>query len=277
MTARCLLMEVRFDSGPAAWLDRLLPALRPLVEAARPESMFTCTPGGRVSRDRKVKWTTVEEWVAAPTTGTLSMHTYEGAARRVLSVYLRHKPDSDRRFHAPAEIWLGAEGAAGDELLQASDAFLGFATSIPGVLFGGITFVDNLAQAWSEVTGTATDIEKQSAAFQARHAHDWRLYLDTWTLCRRLYWKTLLGPTLAAAAGGADAARAAGALDLRELDGSLLFQAMPGPPRDSLDPEFLAATTSLRRWLWPHTFKNPLDAAGFEAEVGLPTPSPTLG
>jgi hypothetical protein len=48
-----------------------------------------------------------------------------------------------------------------------------------------------------------------------------------------------------------------------------MFQAMPGPPRDSLDPEFLAATTSLRRWLWPHTFKNPLDAAGFEAEVGV--------
>ena len=48
---------------------------------------------------------------------------------------------------------------------------------------------------------------------------------------------------------------------------------MPGPPRDSLDPEFLAATTSLRRWLWPHPFKNPLDAAGFEAEVGLPAAS----
>ena len=202
------------------------------------------------------------------------MHTYEASSLRTLEVYLRHKPNADRRFHAPAEIWLGAEGTTGDALLQASDAFLVFATSIPGVLFGGITFVDNLAQAWSEVTGTATDIEKQSAAFQARHAHDWRLYLDTWTLCRRLYWKTLLGPTLAAAAGGASAARAAGALDLRELGGSLLFQAMPGPPRDSLDPEFLAATTSLRRWLWPHTFKNPLDAAGFEAEVGLPSAAP---
>ena len=32
-------------------------------------------------------------------------------------------------------------------------------------------------------------------------------------------------------------------------------------------------TRELRRWLWPHTFKNPLDAAGFEAEVGLPAAS----
>ena len=67
-------------------------------------------------------------------------------------------------------------------------------------------------------------------------------------------------------------------LDVRELDGSIVFQAMPGPPRDSLDPEFLAATTALRRWLWPHTFKNPLDAAGFEAEVGVPpAPPPSVG
>ena len=60
-----------------------------------------------------------------------------------------------------------------------------------------------------------------------------------------------------------------------EVNGSLIFQAMAGPPRDSLDPEFLAATVRLRRWLWPHTFQNPLDAAGFEAEVGLPVPDPT--
>ena len=68
--------------------------------------------------------------------------------------------------------------------------------------------------------------------------------------------------------------RAAGALDVREVNGSLTFRAMEGPPRDSRDPEFLAATLPLRRWLWPHTFQNPLDAAGFEAEVGLPVPAP---
>ena len=60
---------------------------------------------------------------------------------------------------------------------------------------------------------------------------------------------------------------------MQEINGSIMFQAMAGPPRDSLDPEFLAATVRLRRWLWPHTFQNPLDAAGFEAEVGLLPPS----
>ena len=77
------------------------------------------------------------------------------------------------------------------------------------------------------------------------------------------------------AVGGAEAARAAGALDVREVNGSLTFRAMEGPPRDSRDPEFLAATLPLRRWLWPHTFQNPLDAAGFETEVGLPVPAPS--
>lgn len=280
MTKRCLVMEVGFASEPATWLDRLLPALRPLVEALRPESMFTCTPGGRVSRDRKVKWSTVEEWVAQPTTGTLSMHTYEGPARRTVSVDLRHAPSVSSRFQSSSCVWFGAEAPRESmaELTTAGDSFIAFAARVPGVQYGAITALDNLEQASCEVTGTATDEEKQPAQFRARRDHDWKLKFELGALCRRLYWKTLLGPTLAAAAGGAAAARAAGALDVRELDGSIVFQAMPGPPRDSLDPEFLAATTALRRWLWPHTFKNPLDAAGFEAEVGLPpAPTPSVG
>ena len=278
-SARCLVLEVRFATEPAAWLALMLSALRPLVDALRPAEMFVCTPGGKVSRDRKVKWSTVEELSALPTTGTLSLHTYEGATRCSMRAYLRHNPAIELRYQRPADVWFSVERTADDwaPALRAAEDFLTFAAAAPSVLFGGITVLDNDSQASSEVTGDSTFIEKQPAQFQARHDHDWRLQHELWTLCRRLYWKTLLGPTLAAAAGGADAARAAGALDLREIDGSLLFQAMPGPPRDSLDPEFLAATTSLRRWLWPHTFKNPLDAAGFEAEVGLPTPSPTLG
>lgn len=58
----------------------------------------------------------------------------------------------------------------------------------------------------------------------------------------------------------------------RHARGDIVFLAMEGPPRDSLDPEFLAATTRLRRWLWPHTFQNPLDVAGFEDEIGLSAP-----
>jgi hypothetical protein len=139
---------------------------------------------------------------------------------------------------------------------------------------GGVTVLENAAQAAMEVTGTGTDSARQSPLFRRRHDHDW--YLNRKTIrhkCRRLYWTTLLGPELTAAAGGADAARAAGALDVRETSGSLVFQAMDGPPLDSLDPAFLAATVRLRRWLWPHTFQNPLDAVGFEEEIGLAAPT----
>jgi hypothetical protein len=149
------------------------------------------------------------------------------------------------------------------------------ATVVLPVVHGGITRLDNLAQAESETSGTATHIERQPATFQRRREHDWWMNQAILrTKCRRLYWTTLLGPALTQAAGGADAARDAGALDVREVNGSVIVRAMEGPPRDSLDPEFLAATVRLRRWLWPHTFQNPLDAAGFEAEVGLPVPSP---
>ncbi|MBZ0234571.1 MAG: hypothetical protein K8M05_19725 [Deltaproteobacteria bacterium] len=202
------------------------------------------------------------------------MREQEGSSLLTIDVYLRHNPAIELEFQPPAAIWLGAEGTSEHlrGLLAACSDFLAFAASVQDVLHGGITVLDNLAQAESEVTGTGTDVAKQPPRFVRRHDHDWRYPRRAWTVVRRLYWTTLLGPKLASAAGGAAAARAAGALSIQEISGSLLFQAMEGPPRDSLDPEFLAATTRLRRWLWPHTFKNPLDAAGFEAEVGLPIP-----
>lgn len=278
MTRRCLVMETRFDSEPAAWLDRLLPALRPLLEAIGPQTMFVCSPGGRVSRDRKYKWAAVEESVHQPTVGDLSFNTYEGPAPLTVKVYLRDNPEVDVRFQPPAAIWAAVEGAPArlDEVLHSFQVFLMFAASVPGVLHGGTTLLDNLAQAHGEVTGTSTEVAKQPTMFRSRHDHDWwRNTRELRTSCRRLYWTTLLGPALAAAAGGAAAARAAGALDVTEVAGSLIFRAMEGPPRDSLDPEFLAATPRLRRWLWPHTFKNPLDAVGVEAEVGVAPPGTT--
>lgn len=274
---RCLVLETRFGSEPASWLDRLLPSLRPLVEAVAPTWMFVCSPQGRVSRDRKIKWQTVEELAALSSTGSIRMREQEGASLLTIDAYLRHNPAIELEFQAPAAIWLGVEGTSEHllGLLAAFSDFLAFAATVPDVLHGGITVLDNLAQAESEVTGTGTDVDQQPLRFVRRHEHDWRYPKRAWTALRRLYWATLLGPKFAAAAGGASAARVSGALNIQETDDSLLFQAMEGPPRDSLDPEFLAATTRLRRWLWPHTFQNPLDAAGFEDEVGLPTPGAT--
>jgi hypothetical protein len=54
--SRSLVLEVRFDTEPATWRDRLLPALQPLVDGRRPSRRCSlAAPGGRVSRDRKVQ------------------------------------------------------------------------------------------------------------------------------------------------------------------------------------------------------------------------------
>lgn len=238
--------------------------------------MHIVSPGGRVSRARAYKWSSVESAVDDAETGTVSLFTADEEADSFqLGFYVRHNPKVARGSQVPPYLWM-VDGATShdDRAVTATARVLEIAATHMGVLHGNVTRFGNSAQARSELIGGRTGMDDQPPLFQQRYEHDWwRNQGEVWTRCRRLYWKTLLGPTLATAAGGAAAARAAGALELEEINGALLFRAMQGPPRDSLDPEFLAATTSLRRWLWPHTFQNPLDAAGFEAEVGLAVPA----
>lgn len=271
----CLAVELRIVDEPAAHLDLLLPALEDLLAPIGdvPKRMSALLPKGRFSRDRVFTSKNLRELTAEPARGIEAYELRRGNGDLSLSVDLRHVAEFDPRFFPPSHVRLALtqppSGPSAD-VVRAAEEFLARCAAGMPIHFGCVTMLDNIHQATSEATGTATDIEKQSLVFQQRREHDrvpnQRLLR---TQIRRLYAITLLGRQLADAAGGGDAARAAGALDLREIDGSLLFRAMPGPPLDSLDPAFLAATTSLRRWLWPHTFQNPLDAAGFEAEVGL--------
>jgi hypothetical protein len=231
MTRRSLVLEARFDTEPATWRDRLLPALQPLVTAVAPQTMFTCSPGGRVSRGRRFKWAQVEDSASMATTGDIALNTYDGDAPSTIKLCLRHNPAIDLRFQPPASLFaaIERERPSWDGVLPAMLSFLQFAASAPGVLHGGITLLDNLAQAAIEVTGTSTDIDKQAPGFIRRHEHDWRLNKqELGSSCRRLYWKTLLGPTLATAAGGA--ADAAGGRRARLTRGRRLAD-VPGDAR----------------------------------------------
>jgi hypothetical protein len=248
-----------------------------------PGSLAITSPDGGRFRRRALAWNTLESLGTDPSVGSIDSidlrsqplppDAPSGQASFEMSLYLRHNPALRADEQPPAALWMAVTSRSTAYVAvpeAARELVTQCAQCIP-LLHGGITALDNLAQAASEVTGTATDVRKQPELFQRRREHDWWMNQDLIrTRCRRLYSTTLLGPALAQAAGGAEAARAAGAIDVREVNGSLIFRAMEGPPRDSLDPAFLAATVGLRRWLWPHTFQNPLDAAGFEAEVGLP-------
>ena len=284
----CVSMEIRVADEPAGHLAALVAALEELFDAIGdvPRTLWPTSPGGRAGRTRAFSWDAVRALGGDTGTGTLSSielrsnpvgERPDSAVLFQMSLYLRHDPSIALEYQPPARLWvaMAAASAGSDQMPAAAATFMTRCAEQMPLLHGGVTLLDNVDQAASEVTGTATYIERQSATFQRRHEHDWRFSIrGARAVCRRLYWTTLLGPALAQAAGGAEAARAAGALDVREVNESLIFRAMEGPPRDSLDPGFLAATVRLRRWLWPHTFQNPLDAAGFEAEVGLPVPAP---
>ena len=274
---RCLLVEVRTADEPANHTTMLWPALQELMRALgdEPRTMWATSPGGKAGRDRQFSWAGLNALGSDPKTGTVSsteLRAHE--AEFDLSIYLRHNPALPADAQPPAAIWMAVELRAGafalTELVDAAESFLiACATTMP-VLHGGVTVLDNVTQARCEVTGgTASEAAKQRPEFQRRREHDWFLNQSAlWSKCRRLYFVSLLGPALAARAGGAEAARAAGAIDVREIAGALIFRAIHPPPRDSLDPEFLATTASQRRWLWPCTFQNPLDASGIEDVLG---------
>jgi hypothetical protein len=82
---------------------------------------------------------------------------------------------------------------------------------------------------------------------------------------RRLYPITLLGPKLASQLTAAGALTA-GALAVKEINGSLLIDAYPTVV-ETWEPEYLNATVKLRRWLWPHTIQNPADAVGLVSSL----------
>lgn len=280
-STECLLVEVVLAEEPAAALPSLWSTLRPLFEALgdEPKTISVVSPGGRLGRERAFSWKTLSTVGADENVGTIfSGELRNDPADLKIHLYLRHNPKLPVDAQPPASEWLAVglhrERFFPDRLPTAAAVWIADVAEHFPALHGGVTMLGNVAQAEIEASGSRDDLAQQPFQFQQRREHDWwRNKDEIRRKCRRLYWTTLLGPALTAAAGGAEAARAAGALNVREINGSIVFQAMEGPPRDSLDPEFLAATTKLRRWLWPHTFQNPLDAAGFEAEVGLVAPT----
>jgi hypothetical protein len=279
--AVCLSVEVRFAGEPAVHSAEVIDGLRSLFGSIddEPRAVFAVSPGGRVGRERAFKWKTLEDLIAIADTGTCVLTGLRTGERAFSgSLYLRRNPKLSLTSQTPAVFAFALEVSRLElaaPLPKAARSYLERCAADVPLLHGAVTVLQNLAQASCEVTGgLRSEADSQPEPFRRRREHDWwRNQTETlWTRCRRLYAVNLLGPALATALGGADAAQAAGARNVKEIAGSLVFDAMEGPPLDSLDPAFLAATTRLRRWLWPHTFQNPLDAVGFEDEIGLADP-----
>jgi hypothetical protein len=204
-------------------------------------------------------------------------------ARIEVSAVLRYATGVSPAEQAPRTLHaMISVGRAGVPIGTALDAALEWVTACVSrldVLHGGITVVPSAAEAVVEATLVGRDLPIDA---ERRWLYDSHRRQHLWIHARRLYWMTVLGPDLAARAGGASAARDAGADQVDEMAGSLLVRAT-SDPMDSLGAAFASRTAALRRWLWPHTVQNPVDADFESAVVILATvgrvvlESPSLG
>lgn len=267
----CILAFAHCAGEPiarAAGVRRIVGALVEELGVA-PRSVRAVSAGGKPGKKPRFSWDAFEALVGDAQTGSI---TIEGMARSsselTISLYLRHNPAVPPQHGKPPVLAFAAGvGQGGADPSRAAGAAVGFLERIAGemdVLHGAATRSANRWQAMTEFSLTAVMMDEQPVAYRARWEFDARRALNLWQKARRLYPVTLLGPSLAVQAGGAASARAAGALEARAIAGSILVRAT-SEILDATSPEFLAATASLRRWLWPHTIQNPVDGQDIAA------------
>lgn len=186
----------------------------------------------------------------------------ESPAHLDLRLYLRHNAAVAMKYQPPGVLYFVAE--CGRQALppkksqEAAREFLrACATELP-VLHGGIMAFPNRSQALSEASLIGSDVSEEPESFAKRWNYDASSSMSLWQKARHVYWITLLGPVLAQYVGGAAAAITAGAIEVTEVAGSLIFAATKDI-EDSLDPDFSRKTRKLREWLWSDLIQNPHD------------------
>lgn len=302
MTARSerayLLALVYVQDTPRTRGAELAPAIEPLVERLGVSRMrCTVTRDDDASSDAdaaaeaeaEAHGTTVDATDIAATLADprvlaaawLDARPGQRDARVTLSARARFAPGVIAADQAPrslhAILALGDGGLDGELARAAADGWLETCARQLDVLHGGITVLPSYEEAIVEATLVGLSV---SPAVEARWRYDAHRRRGLWSHARRLYWTTLLGPELATRAVAAGA-RDAGAAEVREIEGSLLVRATRDP--GGVDAGFAARATALRRWLWPHTVQNPVDADLAPATVVLATAgrlvieSPELG
>lgn len=222
------------------------------------------TPGGRVDSARPFSTAILGDLVELPAAGALDIHAaHPGGGTLEIHIHLRHNTEVPLSYRPPGAWYLvaGRQRWPTARLQEASLALLrGCATALP-VLHGGATLMPGREQAVSEASLVGIDLARQPEAFVRRWRYDSRNNRLLWEKVRWVYWATLLGPRLAAEAGGAPAARTAGAAETGEIAGSLLVCATPTSP-----------TRSLRRSRRRST--SFVDGCGLSSFKTQPTPRP---
>lgn len=206
-------------------------------------------PGSKAFRPKPFR-----EFVLNPGTKTLQLGP-KGATEHVIACYLR---EDDPRFEPYVQRWvsLTATGLAFDH--PAVRTLLARWVDLYPVAQGAVGGFRSLAYAAQECSFSGAVSPKElDEPTQARLHEDQMLSGRFLRRVRRLYPVTIFGPKLWAELPPMPA------LDpmpvVESVGDCKLVHAWPTlvEPRD---PEFLAGTVELRRWLWPYTIQNPADA-----------------
>jgi hypothetical protein len=166
-------------------------------------------------------------------------------------------------YQSPPLVWFGAESGRWPEhvFTRVARNWLRIAATQATPFSGGVLAAADLRNAKVEMTQVFEGFpgDDKNAALKSFEQKLMRDKPDsgTRTKIRRIYPMTLLGPQLASEID-AESLRAAGAMNVELINGSVIFDATP-QLLEAWSPEYLAATLELRRLLWPMSFQNPAD------------------
>lgn len=179
----------------------------------------------------------------------------EGATEHVIQCFLRPRDPNKQDF---VTRWVTLTGTGLTFELTAVRTFVTRIIELYPVVHGGVAGYRSLGYAAKECSFSgAVDTSEVDEATRRRLGEDQMLSGRMLRSIRRLYPITIIG---AHAWSQLPPMPALDPMPVVEAVGDCkLIHAWPRlvEPRD---PEFLAGTTELRRWLWPYTIQNPADA-----------------
>ena len=228
---------------------------------ATPANICAASAKGKVGKTQAFSTGNFAVLLGEPGSGALRISGLKESPAHVdLRLYLRHNPAVAMKYQPPGVLYFVAE--CGHQSLppkksqEAAREFLRACAAELSILHGGIIAFPNRHQALSEASLIGHDVSEEPESFAKRWNYDASNSMSLWQKARHVYWTSLLGPVLAQQVGGAAAAITAGAVEVTEVGGALIFAAT-GDVEDSLDPDFWRKTRRLREWLWPYLIQNP--------------------
>lgn len=171
--------------------------------------------------------------------------------------------ETSANFLAPPFGWFAAESRRWPEatFVPAARRWFQLAARHAVPISGGVLAAADLRNAKGEITQnleySSSEVLKPDQILFKDRIRQEPAYDHLKTKLRRVYPITLLGPRLASQVD-VGALRDAGATSVESINGSIIFDSTPSLI-EAWSPQFLAATTALRRLLWPLSTQNPVD------------------